>query len=322
MSKAIRIHQFGGPEQMVWEEVDPGRPGPGQALIRQHAIGVNFVDIYQRKGIYPVKLPAILGNEGAGLVEAVGKGVTAVKQGDRVAYAMGPGAYAETRLINADLLVKLPKFIDFNSAAAMMLKGMTAEYLLRRTYAVKPGDHILIHAAAGGVGLIACQWAKALGAIVIGTVSTEEKARLAKKNGCKYPIVTGNEDFVAAVDRITNHQGVAAVYDGIGQDTFLKSLECLGRLGTLALFGQASGSVAPFDPALLAKRGAFVTRPGLAIYNNSFEARQKSAKALFRLVKSGSIKIQINHTYALKDAAKAHENLAARKTTGSALLVP
>jgi NADPH2:quinone reductase len=172
MSKAIRIHQFGGPEQMVWEEVDPGRPGPGQALIRQHAIGVNFVDIYQRKGIYPVKLPAILGNEGAGLVEAVGKGVTAVKQGDRVAYAMGPGAYAETRLINADLLVKLPKFIDFNSAAAMMLKGMTAEYLLRRTYAVKPGDHILIHAAAGGVGLIACQWAKALGAIVIGTVST------------------------------------------------------------------------------------------------------------------------------------------------------
>jgi NADPH2:quinone reductase len=323
MSKAIRIHANGGPEVLQWEDVEPGAPGAGQALIRHTAIGFNFIDIYHRTGLYPQPLPAGIGMEGAGVVEALGKGVKGLKPGQRVAYAGGtPGAYAERRLIAADQLVPIPAGIKDEEAAAMMLKGMTAEYLLRRTYKVKAGDTILIHAAAGGVGLIVCQWAKALGAKVIGTVSTDEKAALAKKHGCHYPIVVPREDFAARVKAITKGKGVPVVYDSVGKDTFDKSMESLARRGLLALFGQSSGPVPPLNLAVLAKGGFYITRPSLFTYNATREELLASSRALFSVVKSGKVKIRINHRYALADAAQAHEDAAARKTTGSIILTP
>ncbi|HEY1722595.1 MAG TPA: quinone oxidoreductase [Magnetospirillaceae bacterium] len=321
MTKAIRIHATGGPEVMKWEDIEVGAPGPGQALVRHTAVGFNFIDIYHRNGLYPLPLPHPIGMEGAGIIEALGKGVKDLKIGQRVAYAGGtPGSYSEKRLIAADQLVAVPSGIKDEEAAAMMLKGMTAEYLLRRTYKVKKGDTILIHAAAGGVGLIVCQWAKALGAKVIGTVSTDEKAALAKKHGCHYPIVTAKEDFVARVNAITKGKGVPVVYDSVGVDTFDKSLECIAKRGVLALFGQSSGAVPPVPTTTLVKRGIFLTRPSLFTYNGTREELVASSRALFGAVKSGKVKIRINHTYPLADAAKAHEDVAARKTTGSVIL--
>ena len=323
MSKAIRIHATGGPEQLVWEEVEVGAPGPGQVLLRQTAVGFNFVDIYYRTGLYPQPLPGGIGNEGAGVIEAIGKGVKGLKVGDRVAYGTSPpGAYAERRLIPADVLVPLPKGIADQTAAAMMLKGMTAEYLLRRTYKVKKGDTIVVHAAAGGVGLILCQWAKVLGAKVIGIVSTDEKAALAKKHGCHHPIVTPREDFAARVKEITKGKGVPVVYDSVGKDTFEKSLECLAPRGLVALFGQASGPVPPFNLGGLTKGAYYVTRPTLFVYNASRDDLLASARALFSVVKSGAVKIRVNHAYPLAEAAQAQQDVAARKTTGSVVLMP
>jgi NADPH2:quinone reductase len=323
MTKAIRIHETGGPEKMIWEDVEVGKPGPGEALVKVNVAGFNFVDIYFRIGLYPQALPGGIGNEGAGVIEALGRGVKGFKVGDRVAWGTAPpGSYAERCVIKADMLVPLPKAIGDEEAAAMMLKGMTAEYLLRRTYKVKKGDVILVHAAAGGVGLILCQWAKALGATVIGTVSTDEKAALAKKHGCKYPVVTPREDFVAVVQKVTKGKGVPVVYDSVGKDTFDKSMECLAPLGMLALFGQSSGVVPPVNPAILAKRATFLTRPTLFVYNARRDDLLASARALFAVVKSGKVKIRVNHTYKMAEAAKAHEDVAARKTTGSVVLVP
>ena len=323
MTKAIRIHELGGPEKMVWEDVEVGKPGPGEALVKVNAAGFNFVDIYFRTGLYPQPVPGGIGNEGAGVIEALGKGVKGFKVGDRVAWGTAaPGSYAERCIVKAAVLVPLPKAIDDHAAAAMMLKGMTAEYLLRRTYKVKKGDTILVHAAAGGVGLIMCQWAKALGVTVIGTVSTDEKAALAKKHGCKYPVVTTREDFLEVVKKVTKGKGVPVVYDSIGKDTFDKSMECLAPLGVMALFGQASGVVPPVSPSILAKRCTYLTRPSLFVYCGAREDLLASARALFSVVKSGKVKIRINHTYKMADAAKAHEDVAARRTTGSVVLVP
>jgi NADPH2:quinone reductase len=323
MTMAIRIHEAGGPEKLIWEEVEVGAPGPGQVLLKHTAIGFNFIDIYHRMGVYPQAMPLTLGTEGAGVIEAVGKGVKGLKVGDRVAYAGGPpGAYAQSRVMAAAALVPLPKGIDDQTGAAMMLKGMTAEYLLRRTYKVKKGDTVLVHAAAGGVGLILCQWAKHLGATVIGTVGTDEKAQLAKKHGCKYPIVVPREDFAARVKEITKGKGVPVVYDSVGKDTFDKSMECLAPFGILALFGQSSGLVPPVNPAILAKACTYLTRPTLFVYNATRDDLLKSANALFKVVKSGAVKIRINHTYPLAETARAHEDVAARKTTGSVVLVP
>ncbi len=323
MTMAIRIHETGGPEKLLWEQVDVPSPGKGEAVVKVEAVGFNFVDIYFRTGFYPMPLPGGIGNEGAGVIEALGKGVKGFKVGDRVAWGTAPpGSYAERRLIPASVLVPLPKSIDARAAAAMMLKGMTAEYLLRRTYKVKKGDTILIHAAAGGVGLIVCQWAKHLGATVIGTVSTDEKAAEAKKHGCKYPIVVPREDFAARVMEITKGKGVPVVYDSVGKDTFDKSMDCLAPLGVLALFGQAFGPVPPISPAILAKRCTYLTRPSLFVYCATPELLRASAKELFKVVKSGAVKIRINHTYPLAEAARAHDDVAARRTTGSVVLLP
>lgn len=324
MNHAIRIYEAGGPEVMRWEEVAVPDPAPNEARMRHAAVGLNFIDIYFRSGRYPLQLPSGLGLEGAGVVEAVGSAVTEVKVGDRVAYAGGPpGAYAEVRNLPADRLVLLPDAIDFKTAAAMMLQGMTAQYLLRRTYRVQPGDKILIQAAAGGVGLIVCQWAKALGATVIGTVSSDEKATLAKAHGCDYPIVYTREDFVARVKEITGGEGVPVVYDSVGADTFSMSLDCLRPLGTMVTFGQSAGPVAPVDTQELSKRGSlFLTRPTLFTYIAKRADLVQTAHELFEIVQSGRVKIEVRQTYALKDAAQAHSDLAARKTTGSTVLLP
>jgi NADPH2:quinone reductase len=327
MTHAIRIHATGGPEVMRWEEVGAGEtatPQPNEARVRHEAVGLNFIDIYHRSGLYPLPLPSGLGLEGAGVVEAVGSAVTDIKPGDRVAYAGGPpGAYAEVRNMPADRLVKLPDSIDFKTAAAMMLQGMTAQYLLRRTYRVQAGDTILIQAAAGGVGLIACQWAKALGATVIGTVSTDAKAALAKAHGCDHPIIYTRENFVARVKEITNGEGVPVVYDSIGKDTFTGSLDCLRPLGMMVTFGNASGPVPPVDTLELSKRGSlFLTRPTLFTYIAKRADLLATAQELFDVVSAGKVKIEVNQTYALKDAAQAHIDLAARKTTGSTVLLP
>ncbi|MEW6515219.1 MAG: quinone oxidoreductase [Pseudomonadota bacterium] len=324
MTHAIRIHETGGPEVLRWEEVGVGETAPNEARVRHAAVGLNFIDIYHRSGLYPLPLPSGLGLEGAGVVEAVGSAVTDIKAGDRVAYAGGPpGAYAEVRNIPADRLVKLPDSIDFNTAAAMMLQGMTAQYLLRRTYRVQPGDTILIQAAAGGVGLIVCQWAKALGATVIGTVSSDEKAALAKAHGCDHPIIYTRENFVARVKEITNGEGVPVVYDSIGKDTFTGSLDCLRPLGMMVTFGNASGPVPPVDTLELSKRGSlFLTRPSLFAYVAKRADLLATAQELFDVVVSGKVKIEVNQTYTLKDAAQAHIDLAARKTTGSTILLP
>lgn len=324
MAKAIRFSKTGGPEVLVLEDVQVGDPGPGQARVRNHAAGLNYLDTYQRSGMYKIELPSGLGQEGAGVVEAVGSGVTNVKAGDRVAYASAPvGAYSDVRLMPAERLVKLPEAISFEQGAAMMLKGMTAEYLLRRVYKVKPGDTIVFHAAAGGVGLIACQWAKALGATVIGTVGSDEKAALAKAHGCDHPIVYTRENFTARVKEITGGKGVPVVYDSVAKDTFMGSLDCLQPFGLLAVFGASSGPVPPFDINLLQQKGSlFLTRPTLVTYNAKTEALAESAKALFDVVTSGKVKIEVNQRYPLKDAAQAHRDLEARKTTGSTILIP
>jgi NADPH2:quinone reductase len=321
---AIRIHQPGGPEVMVWEDVEIGAPAAGQVLLRHSAVGLNYIDVYHRSGLYPAPLPFTPGLEGAGIIEAVGDGVTEFKPGDRVAYANPPlGAYAEKRLMPADRLVKLPDGISEPKAAAMMLQGMTAQYLLRRTYPVQAGDTILIHAAAGGVGLLVCQWAKHLGATVIGTVGSEEKAALAKAHGCDHPILYKSEDFVARVREITNGEGVPVVYDSVGKDTFLKSLDCLRPLGMMVSFGQSSGKVEPLDTGLLAAKGSlFLTRPSLMAYTAKRSDLVASAAELFEVVQKNVVKVEVNQTYALMDAAQAHSDLEARKTTGSTLLLP
>jgi NADPH2:quinone reductase len=323
MTHAIRFHKTGGPEVLVWEEVGLGKPGPGEARIRHTAVGLNFVDIYLRAGTYPSTLPSGLGGEAAGIVEEVGAGVTDLKPGDRVAYGSAPlGAYAEARLIPADRLLKLPDGIDDKTAAAMMLKGLTVQYLIRQTYRVKSGDTILLHAAAGGVGLILGQWAKHLGATVIGTVGSEEKAKLAKSHGCAHTINYSTEDFVARVKEITGGKMVPVVYDSVGKDTFLKSLDCLAPLGLVALFGQSSGSVEPLNLGLLSQKGSlYVTRPTLNTYGAKRENLVAMAKELFEVVQSGAVKIEVHQTYPLKEAGKAHADLAARKTTGSTVLL-
>jgi NADPH2:quinone reductase len=323
MTHAIRFHQTGGPEVLVWEGVEVGKPGPGEARIRHTAVGLNFVDIYVRSGLYPTQLPSGLGSEAAGVVLELGPGVTDLKAGDRVAYGSSPlGAYAEERRIPADRLIKLPDGIDDKTAAAMMLKGLTVQYLIRQTHRVKSGETILLHAAAGGIGLILGQWAKHLGATVIGTVGSDEKAKLAQAHGCAHTIVYSREDFVKRVEEITDGKKVPVVYDSVGKDTFLKSLDCLAPLGLVALFGQSSGSVEPLNLGLLAQKGSlYVTRPTLNTYGAKRENLVAMAKELFDVVLSGAVKIEVNQTYPLKDAAKAHADLAARKTTGSTVLL-
>jgi NADPH2:quinone reductase len=320
---AIRIHSTGGPEVMKWEEVALASPGPGELLIRATAVGLNYIDTYHRSGLYPLQLPQVIGMEGAGAVEKVGPRVKGFKVGDRVAYANPMGSYAERRIVPAERMVKIPKGIDDQTAAAMMLKGMTAEYLIRRTYKVAKGDTILVHAAAGGVGLILCQWGKALGAKVIGTVSSEEKAALAKAHGCHFPIVMGKEDFVARVKEITKGKGLPVVYDGVGKDTWAGSLDCLRPRGLMVSFGNASGAVPPVSIGILSTKGSlYVTRPTLFSYTASREDLVKSANALFSVVKSGKVKIRVNQTYPLSEAAQAHRDLESRKTTGSTVLLP
>src|SRR5919205_2805119 len=293
MTKAVRVHATGGPEVLTYEDVSVPQPGPGEARIRQTAIGLNFIDVYMRTGLYPQReLPFVLGMEGAGVVEAVGPDTTQVEPGDRVAYCMVPGGYAEERLIRADRLVRLPDDISDEQAAAMMLQGLTAQYLLRTTYPVQPGDTVLVHAAAGGVGLIMCQWAKHLGATVIGTVGSDEKADIARAHGCDHPIVYTRQDFVAEVERITEGRKLPVVYDGVGRDTFMKSLDCLARRGMVVSFGNASGSVDPFPPALLAQKGSlFLTRPTLYDYTATREELEQAAGELFDMITSGKVKI-------------------------------
>ncbi|MEX2648519.1 MAG: quinone oxidoreductase [Alphaproteobacteria bacterium] len=324
MARAIRIHEFGGPDVLRFEEVSLGKPTGGQALVRHAAVGLNFIDVYHRTGLYPLTLPSGIGLEAAGVIEALGPDVHDLKIGQRVAYAGGPvGAYATERLIPADQLVAVPDGVDDRTAAAMMLKGMTAEYLLRRTIEVKKGDAILVHAVAGGVGLILCQWANALGATVIGTVSTEAKASLAHAHGCHYPIVTATTDFVAKTRELTGGKGVRVVYDSVGKDTFARSLDCLAPRGLMALFGQSSGPVEPVSPGLLAAKGSlFLTRPSLMAYNATRAELVASAGALMKVIADGKVKIEVNQTYPLAEAARAHRDLEARKTTGSTVLLP
>ena len=306
---------------LQWEEVEVGEPGPGQVRLRQQAAGLNFIDVYHRTGLYPQPLPFTPGVEGAGVVEAVGPDVTNVKKGDRVAYAGPIGGYAEERLIDAVRVVKLPKGIDAEQAAGMMLQGMTAQMLLRSVFPVAKGDTILIHAAAGGVGLIMCQWAAALGATVIGTVSTDEKAELVRAHGCAHPIVYSKQDFVAEVNRITDGEKLPVVYDSVGRDTFMRSLDCLKVRGLMVSFGNASGPVEPFSPLLLMQKGSlYLTRPTLHHYVASRAQLEQSAKELFEVVGGGKVKIEVQQRFALKDAAEAHRALQSRKTTGSTIL--
>ncbi|TXT26530.1 MAG: NADPH2:quinone reductase [Rhodocyclaceae bacterium] len=319
MPYAIRLHQNGGPEVLSWETVEVQAPAAGEATIRHHAVGLNYIDTYHRTGLYPVTLPSGIGMEGAGVVEAVGEGVSELKVGDRVAYAGGPlGAYADVRNIP-----KLPDAISFETGAAMMLQGLTAAYLLRKTYRVQPGDAVLIQAAAGGVGLIVCQWARALGATVIGTVGSPAKAELAKAHGCHHVINYSTENFAQRVREITNGEGVAVVYDGVGKDTFAGSLDSLRPMGMMVSFGNASGPVPPLDLIVLSQKGSlFVTRPTLMNYTAKREDLVALGSELFDVVVSGQVKIEVNQTYALKDAAQAHRDLEARKTTGSTILLP
>ena len=320
---AIRIHETGGPDVLRWEEVEVGEPGPGQVLLRQTAVGLNYIDTYHRGGLYKVGLPSGIGLEAAGVVERLGPGVGELAAGDRVAYASAPlGAYAECRLYPAERLVKLPAEINDRQAAGMMLQGMTVEYLVRRTFAVQAGQTVLLHAAAGGVGLIAGQWLKHLGAVVIGTAGGPEKAALAKAHGCDHVIDYRHEDVAARVRELTDGRGVPVVYDGVGKDTFQASLDSLARRGMLVSFGNASGPVAAFEPAVLAAKGSlFLTRPTLADYTSSREDLLASARALFDVVAKGAVKIEVRQTYALRDAAQAHRDLEARRTTGSTVLL-
>jgi len=324
MPRLIRFDRIGGPDVLQWVEASLAAPAVGEVQVRHQAVGVNFIDTYHRSGLYPVPLPSGLGQEAAGIVAAVGEGVTEFVPGDRVAYAGGPlGAYSEARNIAACELVKLPDALSFEQGAAVMMQGLTAQYLLRRTYRVQPGDTILIHAAAGGVGLIVCQWAKALGATVIGTVSSDEKAELARSHGCDHPIVTSREKVSVRVREITAGEGVPVVYDSIGKDTFMDSLACLRPLGMMVSFGNASGPVPAFEPALLAKMGSlFLTRPTLFHYTARRADLLAMADELFAMVAAGQVRISVNQRYPLKDAALAHAALEARRTTGSTVLIP
>jgi len=323
MVAVVRVHQTGGPEVLRYEDVPIKEPGAGEIKIKQTAIGLNYIDTYFRTGLYPAALPFIAGNEGAGVVTAVGPGVKGVKKGDRVAYVFTLGGYAAERLLPADRAVKIPPKIDDKTAAAMMLKGMTAQYLLRRVHKVKKGDTILVHAAAGGVGLILCQWAKALGATVIGTVSTPQKAELAKKHGAHHTILYNQENWVARVAEITKGKKCDVVYDGVGKATFMGSLDCLRPLGMMALYGNASGPVDALNTGLLAQKGSlFLTRPTLFTYTANPKDLQKTAKDLIDVVSKKKVKIEVNQTYALKDAAQAHRDLEARRTTGQTVLIP
>ncbi|MGE5539756.1 MAG: quinone oxidoreductase family protein [Gemmatimonas sp.] len=322
-AKAIVIRKVGGPEAMEYTDVDVPEPKAGEALIRHTAIGLNFIDTYFRSGLYAANPPFVLGMEGAGVVEKLGEGVTGLNVGDRVAYTGQLGSYCERRVVPADRLVKVPKDVSDETAAAMMLKGLTAHYLLHRTYRVGPGDTILVHAAAGGVGLIVCQWAKFLGATVIGTVGSDAKAKLAKDHGCDHPIVYTREDFVARVKEITGGNGVPVVYDGVGKDTFEKSLDCLRPLGLMVSFGNASGPVPPISLLTLTQKGSlFVTRPTLAHYVARRDDLDDAAQELFKAVRTGVVQIEIGRKYPLKDAAQAHKDLESRKTTGSQVLLP
>ena len=324
MPFAIRFHQTGGPDVLRWEEVVVGDPAPGQVRLRHEAVGLNFIDTYHRSGLYPLPLPSGLGMEGAGVIETVGDGVSEFKPGDRVAYAGGaPGAYCQVRCLPASVLLKLPDAIDCRTGAAMMLQGLTSAYLLRRTYRVQPGESVLIHAAAGGVGLIACQWAKALGATVIGTVSSPAKAELARAHGCDHVIDYRREDFARRVREITGGEGVAAVYDGVGKDTFMGSLDSLRPMGMMVTFGNASGPVPPLDLLLLSQKGSlYVTRPTLGHYTAKRDDLLALGAELFDVVARGQVRIEVRQSYALADAAQAHRDLEARKTTGSTILLP
>jgi NADPH:quinone reductase len=321
MPHAIRIHGTGGPEVLKWEEIEVGDPGPGQVRLRQEAAGLNFIDVYHRTGLYKQEMPFTPGVEGAGVVEAVAPDVSDLKVGDRVAYAGPIGGYAEVRLIPADKLVKLPDAISTEQAAAAMLQGLTVHMLLRQVHAVKAGETILVHAAAGGVGLIMCQWAKALRVTVIGTVGSDEKAELARAHGCDHPIVYTKEDFVAEVARITDGAKVPVVYDGVGRETFMKSLDCLARRGMMVSFGNASGAVDPFPTTLLAQKGSlFLTRPTMYDYTATRGDLVQAAGELFGVVSSGKVKIEVKQRFPLRDAAAAHRALEARQTTGSTVL--
>ncbi len=323
MAHVVRVHQHGGPEVLKYEEVDVGEPGPGQVKLRQRAIGVNYIDTYQRSGLYKMALPFVAGSEGSGDVIAVGPGVTDFKVGDRGAYAGAAGGYASERLMPADRLVKLPDSIDYNTAAAMMLQGMTVRYLLRQTYKVGPGTTMLLHAAAGGIGLIACQWAKHLGATIIGTASTPEKMELAKAHGATHMSNYKTEDWVKRVRELTGGAGVDVVYDSIGKDTYPGSLDCLKPLGLWVTFGNASGAITNFDILSLSAKGSlYATRPTLGTYVAKREDLLANANDLFDVVSKGIVKINVNHTYALKDSAQAHIDLESRKTTGSIVLLP
>lgn len=323
MPYAIRIYATGGPEVLRWEEITIGKPGPGEVLVRNTAVGVNFVDTYLRNGLYPLPLPATIGREGAGVVEAIGPKVKDFKPGDRVAYVDPTGSYAEVLLRPADRLVKIPAGVSEKTAAAMMLKGMTAQFLLRRTFRVKKGDTILVHAAAGGVGQILCQWARHLGARVIGTVGSDAKVPLAKQAGCQHVLVTARDKISERVKEITQGAGVPVVYDGVGKSTFMDSLDCLAPLGLMVTFGNASGAVPPFQPVILSQKGSlFLTRPTLATYIATREDLVRSARELFAVIKKGAVKIAVNQTYPLREAAQAHRDLESRKTTGSTVLLP
>jgi len=321
MTKAILIHEPGGPDVMRWGDIEVGEPGPGQVRIRQTAVGLNFIDVYHRTGLYPQQLPFTPGVEGAGVVQSVGSDVEGLVAGDRVAYAGPIGGYAEERLIAADRLVKLPDDISDEQAAAMMLQGMTVDMLINRVRPLQKDETILVHAAAGGVGLILCQWASALGATVIGTVSTEEKAELARANGCDHPILYKTQDFVALVDEFTGGAKVPVVYDSVGKDTFLRSLDCLQKRGLLVSFGQSSGPVEPFAAGLLAQKGSlYLTRPTLFDYIAKRDELEQSAAALFEVVRSGKVRIDIGQRFPISQAAEAHGTLEARETTGSTVL--
>jgi NADPH:quinone reductase len=324
MPNAIRIHQTGGPEVLQWESVAVAEPGPGEARVRHTAVGLNYIDTYHRNGLYKVPLPSGIGVEAAGVVEAVGPGVTDISKGDRVAYGgHPPGSYAEVRVMPADKLVKLPDDVSDRSAATLMLKGLTVQYLFRQTFPLKGGETILFHAAAGGVGLIACQWARALGVTLIGTVGSDEKAALAKANGCAHTIVYTRENFVERVKEITGGKGVPVVYDSIGKDTFPGSLDCLKPRGLFVSFGSSSGPIAAFDIGLLLQKGSlFATRPSIAGYAVTRQDLLRMADEMFALVKAGKIVSEARQTYALKDATQAHRDLEARKTTGATLLLP
>ncbi|HVS77100.1 MAG TPA: quinone oxidoreductase [Steroidobacteraceae bacterium] len=324
MPIAIRFHEYGGPEVLRVEELEPGRPGAGEAQVRHTAIGLNYIDVYDRTGLYPGELPSGLGREAAGVISALGRGVRGFKVGDRVAYVHSKaGAYCEVRNVPADRLVKVPRGISDEEAAALMLKGLTAHYLLRRTYRVARGETILVHAAAGGVGLLLCQWAKALGARVIGVVGSDPKAELARRNGCRHVLILGRDALVAEVRKLTKGEGVAVVYDSVGKETFIDSLDCLRPLGMMVTYGNASGPPPAVSPLELSKRGSlFLTRPILFNYIATRKALDAAARELFTAVRNRAVRVRIGQRYALTDAAQAHRDLESRLTTGSTVLVP